>query len=222
MTTERFSPEQNMLRVMRKVLASVVKDVTPQDGMDNPLSARTIEEIRDIFGLISLREQELLQNLENVAVQRPQYAGEQSSAQVVPINIGSLTASRKKAESDNPLAGTELFRGVDMDAIDSLLDGCPLYELKPGEALLDAGETNNNLFLVLAGKFQVGVGGGTMVFEAGRSIGEISALGESTMAAAVVAAEESLVLAIDPERLWAMIDKDPALARNILGLLAQR
>lgn len=222
MTTEHFSAEQKMLRVMRKVLASIVKDATPQDGMDNPLTERTIEEIRDIFGLISLREQELMESLGRMSEERPQYPGDKASAKVVPINIGGLGAARRKAESDNPLAETALFKDVDLDAVEPLLDDCPLYELQAGETLLDAGDKNNHLFLVMAGRLQAEVGGQAMRFAAGETIGEISALGESTMSAPIVAAEDSLVLAIDPDRLWAMIDADAVLARNILSLLAQR
>lgn len=222
MTTEHFSSEQKILRVMRKVLASVVKDVTPQEGMENPLTERTIEEIRDIFGLISLREKELLEALGRMSEERPLYPGDRTSAKVVPISIGGLGASRRQAETDNPLAETALFRGVDLERVEPILDDCPLYELKAGETLLDAGDKNNHLFLVLGGKLGAQVGGGSMIFEAGQSIGEISALGESTMSAPVVAIEESLVLAIDPERLWDMIDADAVLARNILSLLAQR
>lgn len=222
MTPEHFSAEQKMLRIMRKVLASVVKDATPQDGMDNPLTERTIEEIRDIFGLISLREKELLEALGRMSEERPQYPGDKTSAKVVPISIGGLGVTRRKAESDNPLAGTALFRDVDLDAVEPLLDDCPLYELQAGETLLDAGDKNNHLFLVMAGRLQAEVGGRAMNFSAGETIGEISALGESTMSAPIIAAEESLVLAIDPDRLWAMIDADAVLARNILSLLAQR
>jgi hypothetical protein len=222
MSTEHFSSEQKILRVMRKVLGSVVKDVTPRDGEDNPLTDNTIEEIRDIFGLISVREKELLETLGRLSADRPQYPGDKPAANVIPISIGSLKASKKPAESTNPLAQTALFNGVDLDAVEPLLDDCPLYELEAGETLLAAGAKNNHLFLVMGGRLQAEVGGQAMSFAAGETIGEISALGESTMSAPIVAAEESLVLAIDPDCLWAMIDTDAVLARNILSLLAQR
>lgn len=223
MSVEHFSPEQKILRVMRKVLASVVKDVTPQDGMDNPLSARTIEEIRDIFGLISLREKELLESLGHVSAERPHYPGEQTSAKVIPINVATLGAARRKDASSNPLAATALFKGVDMAAVESMLDDCPVYELREGEVLLAAGEKNNTLYLVMGGKLEAELDGArTMQFAAGQCMGEISALGESTMSAPVVAVENSLLLAIDPDTLWAMMDADAVVARNILGLLAHR
>lgn len=223
MSTEHFSSEQKILRVMRKVLASVVKDVTPQSGMSNPLTDNTIEEIRDIFGLISVREKELLETFGQISADRPYYPGDKPAAKVIPISVGSLKASRKQAESANPLAQTALFNGVDLDTVEPLLDDCPLYELKAGETLLAAGEKNNHLYLVMAGSLKAELEGArTMNFAAGQCIGEISALGESTMSAPVVAAEESLVLAIAPETLWAMIAADPMVARNILAMLAHR
>lgn len=223
MSTEHFSSEQKILRVMRKVLASIVKDVTPRDGLDNPLTENTIEEIRDIFGLISVREKELLEMLGRPSADRPHYPGDKPAANVIPISVGSLKASRKPAESANPLAQTALFNGVDMDVVEPLLDDCPLYELKAGETLLAAGEQNKQLYLVMAGSLKADLDGGrAMNFVAGQCIGEISALGESTLSAPVVAIEESLVLAIDPDTLWAMMDADAVLARNILAMLAHR
>ncbi|MFA5242416.1 MAG: Crp/Fnr family transcriptional regulator [Sulfuricella sp.] len=226
MTAEQFSPEQRILRVMRKVLASVVKDVTPQDGMDNPLTDRTIEDIRDIFGMISSREKELLEAFGQATGDRPFYAGEKPGAKVIPISIGSLKDTRKKTESTNPLAETPLFRDVNLEAMEDLLDACPVYELKAGEALLAAGEKNNVTYLVLNGHLQADLGTADapriMNFEPRQTIGEISALGESTMSAPVVATEQAVVLAIHPDTLWAMMEIDAVLARNILGLLAQR
>lgn len=226
MTAEQFSPEQRILRVMRKVLASVVKDVTPQEGMDNPLTDRTIEDIRDIFGMISTREKELLEAFGQATGDRPFYPGEKPSAKVIPISVGSLKESRKKAESDNPLSGTPLFSGVNLDAMEDLLDACPVYELKKGEALLAAGEKNNETYLVLNGRLQADLGTPDapriMTFEPRHTIGEISVLGESTMSAPVVATEEAVVLAINPDTMWAMMGIDAVLARNILSILAQR
>ncbi|BCB26903.1 hypothetical protein SKTS_17890 [Sulfurimicrobium lacus] len=223
MSTEHFSSEQKILRVMRKVLGSVVKDVTPRDGEDNPLTDNTIEEIRDIFGLISVREKELLETLGRLSADRPQYPGEKPAAKVIPISIGSLKASKKPAESTSPLAQTALFNGVDLDAVEPLLDDCPLYELEAGETLLAAGAKNNHLFLVMGGSLKAELDEArTMNFSAGQCIGEISALGESTMSAPVVAVEASLLLAIDPDTLWAMMDADAVVARNILAMLAHR
>lgn len=59
MNEEGLSKEQRILRVLRKVLANIVKDVTPAPGMPHPLQESTVHDIRDLFGLIAEREREL-------------------------------------------------------------------------------------------------------------------------------------------------------------------
>jgi hypothetical protein len=56
---QTLSKEQRILRVLRKVLANIVKDTTPPPGMLHPLSESTRHDIRDLFGLIAEREAEL-------------------------------------------------------------------------------------------------------------------------------------------------------------------
>jgi hypothetical protein len=51
--------EHRILIQVRQVLASVVRDVTPSPGRPNPLSSKTIEDIRGCFALIAAREREL-------------------------------------------------------------------------------------------------------------------------------------------------------------------
>lgn len=86
MAPDNPSKEQRILRVMRKVLANIVKDVTPQPGMLNPLSQRTIEDIRECFGLIAAREAELAREMGATANEKPFYTDQQPSAKVVPLS----------------------------------------------------------------------------------------------------------------------------------------
>ena len=83
MDTEELSKEQRILRMMRKTLASVVKDATPLGGRPNPLKDSTIQEIKDCFALISERERELAEKL-GFEQDKPYYAdGEQPNANVI-------------------------------------------------------------------------------------------------------------------------------------------
>ncbi len=85
MNTEELSKEQRILRQMRKTLGNVVKDVTPLGGRTNPLSANTIQDIKDCFGLISERERELAEAL-NFDQAKPYYAdGKLPNAKVINI-----------------------------------------------------------------------------------------------------------------------------------------
>jgi len=83
MNTEELSKEQQILRLMRKTLGNVVKDATPLGGRPNPLTASTIQDIKDCFALISEREKELADAL-GFDQSKPYFKdGEQSSAQVL-------------------------------------------------------------------------------------------------------------------------------------------
>jgi hypothetical protein len=83
MNTEELSKEQQILRLMRKTLGNVVKDATPLGGRPNPLTASTIQDIKDCFTLISERERELAEIL-NFDHAKPYYAdGQQPKADVL-------------------------------------------------------------------------------------------------------------------------------------------
>ncbi len=83
MSTEDLSKEQRILRAMRKTLASVVKDCTPNETRESPLTESTIQAIKDCFALIAARERELGDQL-GFAPSRPYYPDETPpSAKVV-------------------------------------------------------------------------------------------------------------------------------------------
>ena len=84
--SEESSKEREILKVMRKVLAQIIKDTTPPSrAMKHPLSPQTIEDVRNCLGLISLRERELA-DLAGAAVEKPYYSDEKPAAEVVSIN----------------------------------------------------------------------------------------------------------------------------------------
>ncbi|BCK88121.1 hypothetical protein MIZ01_1922 [Sideroxyarcus emersonii] len=83
MSTEELSKEQQILRLMRKTLGSVVRDATPLGGRPNPLKDTTIQEIKDCFALISDREKELAGQL-GFDQAKPYYKdGEQPNSNVL-------------------------------------------------------------------------------------------------------------------------------------------
>lgn len=97
MNTQKRSKEQRILVVMRKVLASIVKDTTPEPGMRHPLKDHTIEDIRECFKLISAREQELASESGLEIKERPNYPDQPQSAKVV-----SFISSSKPKSSETP------------------------------------------------------------------------------------------------------------------------
>lgn len=88
------SVEQRILVVMRKILAQIVREVTPQPGMKNPLSPQTLQDIREAFELISTRERELMAEAGESVRERPRYADEPKATQTV-----QAPTSKRKLDS---------------------------------------------------------------------------------------------------------------------------
>ncbi len=88
--------ERDLLVVMRKVLANIVKDTTPaHKDLKHPLSDNTIQDIRTCLGLISNRERELA-DIAGIAQEKPYYVDEKQSAEVVSIT--KITKTVKKSD----------------------------------------------------------------------------------------------------------------------------
>lgn len=94
MNDEILSKEQRILRVLRKVLANIVKDATPAPGMPHPLKESTVHDIRDLFGLISEREAELADLSKPDRNEKPVFADEPKKSNVI-----KMPQSGKKTES---------------------------------------------------------------------------------------------------------------------------
>ena len=88
-----ISKEQRVMRMMRMVLASIVRDTTPQPGMYHPLSERTIEGIKACFALISAREMELAEEA-GLGKERPHFSDDPQTTKVVSISRSSLKNSK--------------------------------------------------------------------------------------------------------------------------------
>ncbi|RMG38245.1 MAG: segregation and condensation protein A [Gammaproteobacteria bacterium] len=84
--SDESKKEREILMVMRKVLAQIIKDTTPPSrAMKHPLSDDTIQDIRACLGLISARERELA-DAAGIPVEKPYYADEKPAAEVVSID----------------------------------------------------------------------------------------------------------------------------------------
>jgi hypothetical protein len=83
---EGISKEQRILRVLRKVLANIVKDATPGPGRPSPFQDSTIADIRDLFGLIAEREAELAEQAGLNRNERPYYTDQPQTSSVVTLH----------------------------------------------------------------------------------------------------------------------------------------
>ena len=92
--SQELSMERRILRIMRKTLASVVKDATPQPGTSGFLSDQTVDDIKECFLLISLREKELAESV-GLAQSRPYYPDQQKAGQVISFSRPGKTDPEK-------------------------------------------------------------------------------------------------------------------------------
>ncbi len=90
--------EKSILRAVRKTLAQVVVDVTPDNSaLKSPLKPQTIEDIRMCFGLVSAREREIMELMQRENKERPHFIDEISK----PSNIVNFTTPSRLATSKN-------------------------------------------------------------------------------------------------------------------------
>lgn len=134
----------------------------------------------------------------------------------------SLTASDREA-----LAKSRLFRGVDIELVDHLLQDCTLCDLRAGEVLLARGEApSENVFVVMCGRVSVHLADADSpshtVFEAGECVGEMSAIDGDPISATVMALDAARLLAIPEPIVWSLVNTSHAVARNLLYILSRR
>jgi hypothetical protein len=91
------SKEHEILLVMRKVLTSIIKEITPESGQPYPLTEETVYGIRDCLKLLTLRERELA-DAAGMEVEKPFYKG-RSQPSSVSLPVSSI--SGKMSDKDD-------------------------------------------------------------------------------------------------------------------------
>ena len=124
------------------------------------------------------------------------------------------------------LQGLELFRCVNADDVQDLLQNCSRRDIGEGELLLSPGEKNEHVFVVLSGSLNIHVGSADApvlaIMEAGACVGEMSIIEDRDPSAYVIGAEETHLLVIHQIVLWDMVDASHDFAKNLLVVLSER
>ena len=119
-----------------------------------------------------------------------------------------------------------LWKGVELDSILDLLQDCPIKEFTEGDVLIQAGQANDFLYLILSGRLRIHLKDLTLapivMLEPGEVVGEMSVFDRQPASAYVVAQEDSRLLVLDRATIWSLIEIYPIVARNLLFVLAQR
>ena len=149
--------------------------------------------------------------------------------------VGPRTSPARALMSSQPLTPTDrealrksrLFRGVDIELVDHLLQDCAVRDLRPGEILLARGEApSEDVFVVMCGRVSVHLAGAESpshtVIDAGECVGEMSAIDGEPISATVTALESARLLAIPEPIVWSLVNTSHAVARNLLYILSRR
>lgn len=120
-----------------------------------------------------------------------------------------------------------LFRHVEFGPIQGIFDLSSTVKIKAGELLLREGERNSSLYILLSGRLSVhfpyaGKEEAVFFIEPGESVGEMSVLDEGPVSADVFAIEDSVLLKMDEDVVWALVQSSHAFACNLLMLLTSR
>lgn len=95
MIESMLSKEEQILKMVKRVLTDIAKDTHVKPGLKHPLSDNTIIGIRDCLALITARESELAKEAGRESKMRPRFVDEPQSTVVVPIE----KLQRKKDDS---------------------------------------------------------------------------------------------------------------------------
>ena len=93
MAEDELTKEEQVLRMVKRVLTDVAKDTHVKPGLKHPLSDNTILGIRDCLALISARELELAKEHGRSMNKRPQFPDQKK--QRVVVSIDSLKPDHK-------------------------------------------------------------------------------------------------------------------------------
>ena len=152
------SKEREILMVMRKVLTSIIRDITPSPGQPSPLTEETSESVRDCLKLIALRERELADEL-GIAM---------DMSIMLKTESGSILTLSLSFNNDGPLGtffryicdnGTYIARyddlvdgyekEIDVSAVDVSMNGIELQDREFVAAIREGRESRASIGQVL-------------------------------------------------------------------------
>lgn len=124
------------------------------------------------------------------------------------------------------VAGQPLFEGVAPSELGPLLTACEVRLLDRDAVLIEPGQLNHNLYLVLDGQLRVELGSGDardgFGIPPGECVGEISIVDGRPATARVAADRPTRVLVIPEADLWRDFLRHPRIAKNFMRMFAER
>lgn len=125
------------------------------------------------------------------------------------------------------IAKLKLFEGIPYEAVEPVLHYCVLREVSAGEVLLELGQDNDLMYLLVSGRMRICLDGRAdsehyITIEEGSCFGELSIIDGHSVSAHVIADKPSRVLMIPENVFWERLIPRPGVARNMLSMLSER
>lgn len=141
-----------------------------------------------------------------------------------------IVAAERRCHGDRRTHGyiseLQIFAGVPYHRIEDILTACPVREFDAVEVVLRPGQSNEHVHIVLAGELRVHLdahdSSDYIPIRVGECIGEMSIIDGKPVSAFVVAQPGTKVLLLHAEVFWSRIVLIPGVAKNLLGVLAER
>ena len=119
-----------------------------------------------------------------------------------------------------------LFASIPYQAIEHLLADCTMREVPAGTVLLEPGQANHAIHLLVEGRLHIHFGSADsadyVAITQGECAGELSIIDGRPVSAYVVAVEPSRILMIHETVFWDHLIPYPGVARNLLRTLSER
>ena len=134
--------------------------------------------------------------------------------------------SSEKGVDPTELYSLKALQGVALESVEQLLGTCDVKTLAPGDVLLNLGQTNRYMYMILSGRLSVHLEDTSSepvaMLEAGETVGELSVMDEAPASAFVVAATSARLLVVDEPHFWNLVNASHDFAINLLLSLARR
>ena len=136
-----------------------------------------------------------------------------------------------KTDTGAALTAAELKRISVLDGVTSqqakrIIAACPVVSLPEGVMLLEAGQRQNTVYMIVSGRLSVHLESAETdaiaFLDAGETVGEISVIDARPGSAYVRTAAPTRVLAIDEIAFWKLVHTSHEFAVNLLRLLSRR
>jgi diguanylate cyclase (GGDEF)-like protein len=134
--------------------------------------------------------------------------------------------SLSEAEVMNLLGSSSIFGGVNSNLLSEIKGKSTYRRVVRGEFILNQGQNNNQVFVVMSGKFVVNFTHFEAIqiatLDVGDCFGEVSVITGNKVFANVVAAERSEVLCFDKVDIIDLLNRSHRITHNLLLILSER